>query len=131
MYPSASRAITEGGASYAPLPPIYNGGRGGTGIHTGFGSQRPPGHAGSNPADRTDGIRPANPVTRMWNIGFRITIATRRSVMDDEKDRKHPGPDPETLKIEGDWEDAVRKALRKPPPAKRPPPPSKKTRRKK
>jgi hypothetical protein len=36
------------------------------------------------------------------------------------------GPDPETLKIEGDWEDAVRKALKK----KRPPAPQKQPRKK-
>lgn len=28
-----------------------------------------------------------------------------------------PGPQPESLRIEGDWKDAVRKAIRKPKPA--------------
>ena len=30
--------------------------------------------------------------------------------------RKKRGPKPEALKLEGDWEDAVREALKKPPP---------------
>jgi hypothetical protein len=34
------------------------------------------------------------------------------------KRKAQPGPTPETLKIEGDWKDAVKKALRKTPPAK-------------
>lgn len=40
-----------------------------------------------------------------------------------EKKPKPRGPDPDQLKIEGDWEEAVRKALRKKRPAatKRPP----------
>lgn len=37
-------------------------------------------------------------------------------------DAKRPrGPEPERLKIEGDWEDALRTALRKPPPPTKPP----------
>jgi hypothetical protein len=45
-----------------------------------------------------------------------------------EKKPKQPrGPDPETLKIEGDWEEAVRKALKK----NRPQSPPKQPRRKK
>lgn len=39
----------------------------------------------------------------------------------EQKDRsERPGPDPERLKIERDWEEAVREALRKgkPPPEK-------------
>lgn len=32
-----------------------------------------------------------------------------------EEDRK-PGPDADRLKIEGDWEDAVKRALKKPQP---------------
>lgn len=29
---------------------------------------------------------------------------------------KKRGPDPETLQIDGDWEDAVKEALKRPPP---------------
>ena len=36
--------------------------------------------------------------------------------MDDSKLRKRPGAEPETLKIEGPWEDAVARALRAPSP---------------
>jgi hypothetical protein len=43
-------------------------------------------------------------------------------------ERRPPGPDPERLKVEGDWEEAVRKALSKPPPPKEKTP---KTRRRK
>ncbi len=32
----------------------------------------------------------------------------------DGKEGKRPGPEPERLKIEGDWEDALQKMLRKP-----------------
>lgn len=35
----------------------------------------------------------------------------------DEQDRSKPGPEPERLKIEGDWKDAVKRAL----PKKKPP----------
>jgi hypothetical protein len=31
---------------------------------------------------------------------------------------RQPGPKPEHIAIEGDWEDAVKKALKKPPPPK-------------
>ena len=41
----------------------------------------------------------------------------RKPEADAESERKRPGPEPERLKIEGDWEDAVAKALKK----KRPP----------
>lgn len=34
--------------------------------------------------------------------------------------RDAPGPEPERLQIDGDWEDAVRDALKKPPPKKQP-----------
>lgn len=34
----------------------------------------------------------------------------------DDRPPKKRGPDPETLEIEGDWEDAVKKAVKKPPP---------------
>jgi len=34
------------------------------------------------------------------------------------KKRITPGPKPETLKIEGDWQDAVKKSLEKKKPAK-------------
>ena len=30
-----------------------------------------------------------------------------------DADKKKPGPEPDHLKIEGDWEDAVKKALEK------------------
>jgi hypothetical protein len=30
-----------------------------------------------------------------------------------DADKKKPGPDPDHLKLEGDWEDAVKKALEK------------------
>jgi hypothetical protein len=33
---------------------------------------------------------------------------------DDEENHKGPGPEPETLKIEGRWEEAVARALRAP-----------------
>ena len=40
---------------------------------------------------------------------------------DEKKERRPRGPDPDRLKIEGEWEEAVQKALRKKPPAaKRP-----------
>jgi len=32
--------------------------------------------------------------------------------------KEPPGPKPEHVHIEGDWEDAVKKALKKPPPPK-------------
>jgi hypothetical protein len=31
--------------------------------------------------------------------------------------KKHTGPKPEVLKIEGDWKDAIKKSLAKKPPA--------------
>ncbi|MCP3904874.1 MAG: hypothetical protein GY715_14705 [Planctomycetes bacterium] len=37
--------------------------------------------------------------------------------MPEKPDKERPGPDPERLKIKGDWEDAMRKAIEK----KRPP----------
>ena len=37
-------------------------------------------------------------------------------IRDEKPDRRKPGSDPERLKIEGTFEDAVRKALRKPKP---------------
>lgn len=37
--------------------------------------------------------------------------------MADQPERKQPGPEPERLKIDGDWEDAIRRALK----VKRPP----------
>lgn len=39
-----------------------------------------------------------------------------------EKKPKPRGPDPDHLKIEGDWEEAVRKALKKRPAARKRPP---------
>jgi len=36
----------------------------------------------------------------------------------DKKERTVPGPKPEHVHIEGDWEEAVKKALKKPPPPK-------------
>ncbi len=35
---------------------------------------------------------------------------------DSKSPKRQPGPEADTLRIEGDWEDAVKKALRKPPP---------------
>jgi len=32
--------------------------------------------------------------------------------------KRNPGPKPEYVHIEGDWEDAVKRALKKPPPPK-------------
>lgn len=40
--------------------------------------------------------------------GARLLAATLSAV---STRKKSPGPDPERLKIEGDWKDAVRKAL--------------------
>ena len=34
------------------------------------------------------------------------------------KDKKQPGPEPERLKIEGDWEEAIKQGLKAPPPPK-------------
>ncbi len=36
-----------------------------------------------------------------------------RDVKNPGEESSRPGPEPETLKIEGDWEDAVGKALKK------------------
>jgi hypothetical protein len=43
--------------------------------------------------------------------------------MTEKKPKQPRGPDPEHLKIEGDWEEAVKKAIRKkrPPAAPKPP----------
>ncbi len=41
-----------------------------------------------------------------------------RQPMPAEKERKPTGPPPKRLKIEGDWEQAVEKALKKKPPSK-------------
>ena len=38
--------------------------------------------------------------------------------MSDDRDTTKTGPTPEHVHIEGDWEDAVKKALKKPPPPK-------------
>ena len=47
-----------------------------------------------------------------------------------EKKKPRPrGPDPEHLKIEGDWEEAVKKAVRKKRPPAAPPPTPRKKRR--
>ncbi len=46
--------------------------------------------------------------------------------MSAKKERKPTGPTPKLLKIEGDWESAVEKALKKKPPAKSSPKPKKK-----
>ena len=46
-----------------------------------------------------------------------------------EQDKSQPGPDPDRLKIEGDWEEAVGRALEKKRPAEgwpEPPPPPRK-----
>lgn len=46
--------------------------------------------------------------------------------MSEKRDKKPPGPEPERLKIEGDWQDAMKQALKKPrPPGGWPKPPSK------
>ena len=37
-------------------------------------------------------------------------------VMEDPAPESKPGPEPERLKIEGDWEEAVKKAMKKPRP---------------
>ncbi len=37
--------------------------------------------------------------------------------MTEKMDKDRPGPEPERLKIEGDWEDAIRKALHRTQPA--------------
>ncbi len=62
------------------------------------------GLAGSNPAECI-GIEPVLRVTGG-------TVAARKT----KKAAKKRGPKPETLVIEGRWEDAVAKALRKAPP---------------
>jgi hypothetical protein len=36
----------------------------------------------------------------------------------EDKRQRPRGPEPERLKIEGDWQEAVKKALKKKPPAK-------------
>ena len=47
--------------------------------------------------------------------------------MTEKKPKQPRGPDPEHLKIEGDWEEAVKKAIRKKrPPAVTPPTPRRK-----
>lgn len=55
---------------------------------------------------------------------------TRRNSMKQPDDHTARGPKPEHLKIEGDWEDAVKKALTKPPPTKPATPETKKPPRK-
>ncbi len=37
--------------------------------------------------------------------------------MSKDCDKQNPGPEPERLKIDGDWEDAVKKAMGRPKPA--------------
>lgn len=48
---------------------------------------------------------------------------------DDKSKLRSPGPKPETLKIKGDWKDAVKKALAKKRPAGGWPKPGKKKKR--
>jgi hypothetical protein len=38
------------------------------------------------------------------------------------KKKRPRGPEPERLKVEGEWEDAVKTALKKPPPPRAPEP---------
>ena len=40
---------------------------------------------------------------------------------DPKKPPKKRGPEPETLEIKGDWEEAVKKAVKKMPPPPKPP----------
>jgi len=53
-----------------------------------------------------------------WSIAKRGD----RQPMSAEKERKPTGPQPKRLKLEGDWEDAVKKALAVKPPKKKPKP---------
>lgn len=61
---------------------------------------------------------PAERSPLLW--GFRGATYGRmrgRPVMC-RKDKKQPGPEPERLKIEGDWEEAIKQGLKAPPPPK-------------
>ena len=63
--------------------------------------------AGSNPADRIE-LEPS----QVYNMGKKKVTSKRK-----------PGPKPESLKIEGDWKDAVKTALER----GKPPTPKEKT----
>lgn len=61
-------------------------------------------------ADRPKILRKAvNPLIRMEGCMRKMPI--------DEQPRGRPGPEPEHLKIDAPWEEAVKQALRKKPPA--------------
>jgi hypothetical protein len=55
----------------------------------------------------------APPTARDWN-----SIAWRSEVAKKKESPKKRGPKPDTLKLEGDWKDAVKKALGKGKPPK-------------
>lgn len=49
-----------------------------------------------------------------WGTARRAPIAVQKKGRKQvERKPRKPGPDPEVVKIEGDWKDAVRKALKK------------------